>query len=764
MGYTKRPAVLLTIAYISALGVGHLLCDHSLSLWLLAAFGGVFLFLYMVLFDGRKHLFLSALIVAAVIYAGVQCHNENQEYLKWNALRGDTVKVEGTVENVTYASDSISYVLARISSVEGERTSVALSLSLTGGVRLSQGEAFSGVVHVLPLEESSRYLLQNSSYYRAEGIVGEAELEEEGFVSHGIPLSIRGAFEALRTRLSALLSYHIPYDELSFLSGMVFGDREAIEPSVARDFRRTGTSHLLAVSGSHLSVMIAALYYLCTKLRVRRVPTVIILSLTVAFVVCLTGFPLSVVRAALMWGVGAFAFFFGGRRDGYSALAISVLIICACDMRAIYDIGLQMSVLSTLGILVLGIPTDKWLALHMPKDRASRFARNYLFMPTVLTVTSTIFTLPTVFFSMGEISLVAPLANLLLAIPCAVLLIATPILLLLLCLPIQAPAAFLAYTITVLTRLCLFITRILSQLPDMLFGIKYPFTPIIILLSCAFAWLFYRKKRSALVIYAAFLVGGCLFMVCHGVRSAIYHEQVTLVYQMQGRNESIGIVEGRDAVLVDISNGAKGAAYDAYRILSEKQITELDALILTHYDRKHDAMIASLCEQTVIRNLYLPKPKSDKDMEIYLAICGADYAHDAVCHVYDPSLEELHFGNARIIPMEKEHLSRSAVPITVFSVDAFDERVTYASAAAWERRIDDFQAAFDEILAHTEYLICGGHGPTVKTKFGARNEVLPYRFVSIPLHEARALLSHTAEQMVIAEDTKYIEIHLTPSD
>ena len=465
-----------------------------------------------------------------------------------------------------------------------------------------------------------------------------------------------------------------------------------------------------------------------------------------------------------MWGVGAFAFLFGGKRDSYSALAISTLIICACDMRAIYDIGLQMSVLSTLGILVLGIPTDKWLALHMPKSRVSRFARNYLFMPTVFTVTSTIFTLPTVFFSMGEISLVAPLANLLLAIPCAVLLIATPIMLLLLCLPIQAPAAFLAYAVTALTRLSLSITKALSQLPDMLFGIKYPFTPIIFLLTCVFAWLLYRKKKSALVIYAAFLLGACLFLACHGVRSMIYHDRVTIVYGAQGKNEGIGIVEGRDAVLIDISNGAKGAVYDAYRTLSEKQITELDALILTHYDRKHDAMIASLCKQTVVRSIYLPTPKSDKEMEIYLAICHADYARRVACHTYDPLLEELHFGNARIVPMEKAHLSRSAVPVTVFSVDAFGERVTYASAAAWEHRDDDFQAAFDEILAHTEYLICGGHGPTVKVQFGKRSEALPYRFVSIPLHEVRALFSHTAEQTVIAEDTEYIEIRLGAAD
>lgn len=759
MLYTKRPAVVLAISYFGALGICHLLLHFALSLWLLIVYAALFLFIYCVLFDGKRHLLLSVAIVATILFAALQFRTEVKARTAWEDLRGETVSVRGVIEELSYTSDNISYMTAHISEVNGEKTSVRLSLSVTGGLHLAKFESFSGKVRVLTKEEVGAYSEQNESYYRAKGIVGEAELQSDELSRLGTPFSLRAVFASLRTTLCDSLSHHIPYEELTFLRGMVFGDRDAISPTVARDFRRTGTSHMLAVSGTHLSILITALCYLCGKLHIGRAPSIVLLVIVAVFVTAITGFSLSVLRAALMWGIGALAYVFGGKRDGYSALALAAMLICACDIRAVYDIGLQMSVLSTLGILVLGAPTDKWLVSHLPHGRFFDLVRSYALMPALLTLSSTIFTLPVTLVSIGEISLVAPLANMLLALPTTVLLAATPILLLLICLPIQLPAYLLALCISAVTRLTLWSTRLLSTLPDTLVGIGYPFTVAVTVITCAIAYLLYRRKKNVLVLYTAFLVGTLLFSACHGIYQYICRDRVTVIYQMQGKNESLGVIKEGKALLIDISNGANAAAYNAWSALGDRQITEIEALVLTHYDRKHDAMLSALCERTVVRSIYLPKPVTEKDAEIYAMIRASDYTRDIPCYEYDASIQELHFADVRISFLENAYLSRSEVPLTAFSLDVGEECLSYISASAWEAQSPELQT----LLGDTEYLICGNHGPVIKAAYGMREGTMPYRFVSVPTCEAAQLFSHSAEQSAVAEETEYIEIHLTTS-
>ncbi len=754
MRYTKRPAVLLSFTYLLALGISHWLSAQGISLWLLALFAAVFFFVYIVCFDGKRHLLLCTVIAFAIAFAGLQMHGVAKERALWEDLRGTTVSVCGTVDKVTYISDGISYMTATITELDGRRISSGVSLSVEGGAVLSAFDTFSGTATVLTREESSGYLEENGNYCRANGIVCELALHAEDLVRCESPFSLRGTFADLRTRLCALLARYVDYDTLSFLSGLVLGDRDAISETVARDFRRTGTSHMLAVSGTHLSVMIAALGLLCKRLRVRRSVSIILLLVSAGMIVGITGFSLSVLRAALMWGIGSLAYVFGGKRDVYSALALAPAILCAWDVYAMYDIGLQMSVLCTLGILVLGVPTDKWLAAHLPRRRACVYLRAVVLIPLALTVSATVFTLPIALFSYGEISLMAPLANLLLTPPATFLLLATPILLLLGCLPVQLPARLLGLLISAVTKLTLQIAACLSSLPNSLLGIRYIFTPFVLFAAFLLAYLLYRRRRSVLVLYGAFLFGAVLFLSCHGIYHALYRDRVTVIYRAQNENESIGILSDGGAVLIDISNGANGANYRAWQALCDRQVTELDALVLTHYDRKHDAMLAYLCKRAVVRTIYMPKPTSAKDMEIYSAIRGAASLYNSTCIEYDPSEDGLQLGEICITVSETAYLSRSEVPLTVLSVEIGAQRLSYISSAAWESTEEDVRAALQQTLSDTQYLICGGHSPKIKTPYGMRKEQIPYRTVCVPSRADAALFAHTAETLVLTEDTE----------
>ncbi len=138
------------------------------------------------------------------------------------------------------------------------------------------------------------------------------------------------------------------------LAAMTLGDKSALDKELRDTYSVTGASHVLALSGLHLSI----LYMLLTTLllqrgsRHRRVLVQVFLILSIWAFVLLVGMPVSVVRSALM--ISIFALFSLGYRPRLSVnlLALAAIIILVCSPLALFDIGFQLSFLSVLSILL----------------------------------------------------------------------------------------------------------------------------------------------------------------------------------------------------------------------------------------------------------------------------------------------------------------------------------------------------------------------------------------------------------------------------
>lgn len=197
-----------------------------------------------------------------------------------------------------------------------------------------------------------------------------------------------------------------PVAERELVPALVVGDDAGLPDGLEQDFRTTGLTHLTAVSGTNLTLVVGFLLLLARGLGVRgRWLTVVGLLGIVGFVLLARTEP-SVVRAAAMGTVGLLALGTDGRRRGLRALGVAVTVLLLVSPALAVSAGFALSVLATAGIVVVGPGVHAALCRWLPAPVAAAVA-----VPFAAQLACT----PVIAGLSGEVSVVAVLANLLVA-------------------------------------------------------------------------------------------------------------------------------------------------------------------------------------------------------------------------------------------------------------------------------------------------------------------------------------------------------------
>jgi len=209
---------------------------------------------------------------------------------------------------------------------------------------------------------------------------------------------------AARNWLLGGLNEMIPEPEAALGAGILLGVRSSIAPEVADAFAIAGLTHVVAISGWNIAIVAAIVGALLRPLEERRGGRWLApagAALTIAGYVVLTGASPSVVRAALMAGAMMVARFGGSRAHAASALCLAATVMLIAAPSVLWDVGFQLSALATGGLIIFGAAIEARLA-GWP---------GWLREPIALTLAAQLTTLPVVVGSFGRLSLVAPLAN-----------------------------------------------------------------------------------------------------------------------------------------------------------------------------------------------------------------------------------------------------------------------------------------------------------------------------------------------------------------
>ena len=200
-----------------------------------------------------------------------------------------------------------------------------------------------------------------AAFLLRRGIVARLEADDVERIGPSETAFVRWA-QAFRALVGGSLRELFAPREAGLLLGLSLGDDTMLDPAVERDFRASGLSHLLVVSGGNVAMVVAPVLALATLLRLSRWPRFALGVATVVFFVVLTGAEPSVLRAGVMAGLTLFGVFLGRPRSAGTILSAAVLGLLVLDPALVWSVGFQLSVAATAGMVALATP----LADRMP--------------------------------------------------------------------------------------------------------------------------------------------------------------------------------------------------------------------------------------------------------------------------------------------------------------------------------------------------------------------------------------------------------------
>ncbi|MGN0467558.1 MAG: ComEC/Rec2 family competence protein [Acutalibacteraceae bacterium] len=351
---------------------------------------------------------------------------------------------------------------------------------------------------------------------------------------------------------------------------VLLGDKTYLNDEIYSDFRNAGVSHIMAVSGLHLSVWVMFLLNLAGFFGLDKKKTSLFLMIFVFVIMSVTCFSGSVVRAGIMMLLYLFGFLIGERPDALNSLGFSAIVFLLANPFSAVDISFVLSFVSTVAVVTVGTSLCDYFVKVIEKRQMPDFVKKFL--STVIScicisVSVSVFTFPITVFFFGKISLVSVFTNLLF------LPVVTPMIV---CFGLYV----MFYFLPVLSDVFFFLSRILSLYCRSICGfiaswkhstisfdkMSMPF--LFCIFAVLFALVYYalkKKQKTIGVLTAAAVFLGCF---CVAEYDYIYSSQhVCITVYNVGTNLCVGLSQGKETILLF----AESDDYHAQFILDEAE-------------------------------------------------------------------------------------------------------------------------------------------------------------------------------------------------
>ncbi len=248
------------------------------------------------------------------------------------------------------------------------------------------------------------------SYLAEQGLWGamrtpQASLLDEG---HGSPLL--GALFAVRKSLARSLERSLPEPQSSVAQALLLGLRRELPADVNNAFIATGTIHILAISGQHMTILLAILLGLAYAVAGRRRWGLLTALAVLWLYTGLAGASPPVVRAAIMGTLAVWARYEGRPSTGALALAVAAAAMVAVTPSVLFSVSFQLSVASMAGLVLLAPALGAWMERRVQPLLAEGNPMRPLVRGTILALAAgaaaTLFTLPMTAFYFHRLSLI----------------------------------------------------------------------------------------------------------------------------------------------------------------------------------------------------------------------------------------------------------------------------------------------------------------------------------------------------------------------
>jgi len=213
-----------------------------------------------------------------------------------------------------------------------------------------------------------------------------------------------GAMDRISGRMTELVWNLYAERYAGFMQGLLIGDRQELQAELYERFSDIGMTHVLAISGLHVSVFTAGCFWMLRLMRLTREKAFIVCIILVPLYVLFTGSSPSAIRAGVMGMLGLLAMRLGRWKDSLRYILIAALVMLAVNPYYIYNVSFQLSFLVTAGLILL-VQRLVRLMRVLPAAVSGAIA---------VTVAAQLFSFPIVIYYFHTLHLLSPVANLLL--------------------------------------------------------------------------------------------------------------------------------------------------------------------------------------------------------------------------------------------------------------------------------------------------------------------------------------------------------------
>lgn len=622
---------------------------------------------------------------------------------------GEAFSATAKVTDVRFTGAYASSYLVEVTEINGEEASFGAALELERGTSFEYGDIISFEAVFKEAGEEKAYLRGKNIFVCAEASDAWRKSPAEKDLSY----RLKAANDYMCRRFIDFMGREAG----GFCSALILGNKSFVGAGVKLDFSRSGISHLLALSGLHLSVIAGTLDFILRGFASKKVRGVILVASCFAFAL-FTGLSASVLRAAVMLAFVYAADIFGEENDGLTALFSAVWVILLVNGNAVYDAGFQLSVTATLGIILTRPAFDALFASwEIPRKNASfRFlhvAAKYFYGIFTMSVSAFAFTLPVMGFVFGEVSWVGIFSNFVFLPLATLLLVACAVFI---------PLSYVPFLSAVCASVCKWLSQAIialaswvSDLRGVSVSLRYPFVPYLFAIFAAaiFACIFIKKLSLAKLCSGAvaFLLA---FAACFGIYGRITEGNMPVKFGSAKSGEYVAFSAAGENYVIDVSTGGYSFIYGALESREYFCATEIDNLVLTHYHMHHAGALERLCDSVKIRSVLLPSPESEKEEE-YFAYISETLEKNGVDRKVYVRGEVYKNGKVSIDFAQMRKMSRSEKPIVAFAIAYGGATFSYIEGAALETGFD-----YSAYLC-TDTVFVGAHGPA--RKFGVYADV-----------------------------------------
>jgi competence protein ComEC len=251
------------------------------------------------------------------------------------------------------------------------------------------------------------YLARKNIY----SYIPSAEVE---WLSGGEGSAWKRTLLSFKRKAQATIARIIPDPEASLLTGILLGVDTGLPGDVMDDFSATGTTHVIAISGFNISIVVALLLATLGRLVHNRWLAAGSAILGVVIYTILVGADAAVVRAAVMGVITVIGLTVGRQGVALNSLAAAAIVMTALNPYTWWDAGFQLSVAATLGLILYSElfeeSTQRLLARKLSAERAKQVV-GWISEALLLTLAAQITTTPLILYHFGRFSVITLLTN-----------------------------------------------------------------------------------------------------------------------------------------------------------------------------------------------------------------------------------------------------------------------------------------------------------------------------------------------------------------